>query len=366
MRLGMDQTDAEDCSCEAMDHFDLLPDSILLLIFNQLGDVKALGRCCAVSKRFHGLAPQVNDVLVKVDCVISGEETSLNAKGKSFLSCFMRLFLGNIVKPLQALQHWMAPKKSTLTQISHHSPREVLKNFNAITRLRIELPAGELGVEKGVLLKWKAEFGSTLERCTILGAASCVKKERDQRHGKTRAGSPNLLRERTEEALQSIGGGDDNGSLPESFYTDGGLKLRVVWTISSLIAASARHFLLRQIISDHPSLETLILTDSDGQGVLCMSKSQLREFCEKPCAASPCSSRTQVPALSMRLCYAPYLELPGGTSLEGATLVTIKPVDQPTCKDADQFVAEAFEEPYRSAVGNLMKRKTYLLEMNSF
>ncbi|CAA7023634.1 unnamed protein product [Microthlaspi erraticum] len=46
-----------------IDHFDYLPDSVLLLVFNKIGDVKALGRCCVVSKRFH--------FLVRVDCIIS-------------------------------------------------------------------------------------------------------------------------------------------------------------------------------------------------------------------------------------------------------------------------------------------------------
>ena len=40
-----------------IDHFDRLPDSILLLIFNRIGDVKALGQCCVVSHRFHSLVP---------------------------------------------------------------------------------------------------------------------------------------------------------------------------------------------------------------------------------------------------------------------------------------------------------------------
>ncbi|BFG35744.1 hypothetical protein CerSpe_220180 [Prunus speciosa] len=61
---------------------------------------------------------------------------------------------------------------------------------------------------------------------------------------------------------------DDNGSIPDSFYTNAGLKLRVVWTISSLIAASARHYLLQPIISEHKMLDSLVLTDADGQGVL--------------------------------------------------------------------------------------------------
>ncbi|CAA7036588.1 unnamed protein product [Microthlaspi erraticum] len=59
-----------------IDHFDYLPDSILLLVFNKIGDVKALGRCCVVSKRFHSLVPQVENVVVRVDCVISDNESS--------------------------------------------------------------------------------------------------------------------------------------------------------------------------------------------------------------------------------------------------------------------------------------------------
>ena len=165
-------------------------------------------------------------------------------------------------------------------------------------------------------------------------------------------------------------GQDDNGSIPESFYTNGGLKLRVVWTISSLIAASARHYLLQQIICEHPTLQGLIVTDADGQGMLCMGKEQLEEFRVKPLAPSASWDRTQVPALSMKLWYAPYIELPGGTGMEGATLIAIKPSNHPaqqqTPRDLDGFVFGAFEEPFKSAVTLLAKRGTYLLEMNSF
>jgi len=57
--------------------------------------------------------------------------------------------------------------------------------------------------------------------------------------------------QRTKEFNEGL---DDNGNIPESFYTNGGLKLRVVWTIRSLIIASARNYLLQNIISDHPTL----------------------------------------------------------------------------------------------------------------
>ncbi|KAL3687640.1 hypothetical protein R1sor_013949 [Riccia sorocarpa] len=350
-----------------IDHSDRLPDSLLLVILNKVTDIKALGRCCAVSRRFNALAPLVDNVVVKVDCVISGEENSV--KGRGLLS-IVRSFVGSLLKPIQALQHILGPKRTILaTEISHHSPGEVLRNFREIKNLRIELPAGELGIEDGVLLKWKAEFGSTLESCVILGAAALVKGTEVEKNG---AKSDRLKQwfadVRTDPATGENGlpsQPDDTGVIPPSFYTDGGLKLRVVWTISSLIAASARHYLLQQIISDHPTLESLVLTDANGQGMLCMSKEQLREFRNKPPAPSTSSNRTQVPALNMKLWYAPYLELSGGTGLKGATLVDIRPSDQPPQKDLEPGVVKAFEEPYRTAAGILANRRTYLLEMNS-
>ncbi|KAJ0648823.1 putative F-box protein AUF1 [Helianthus annuus] len=145
---------------------------------------------------------------------------------------------------------------------------------------------------------------------------------------------------------------DDNGSMPESFYTNGGLKLRVVWTISSLIVASARHYFLQPIISEHKTLETLV---------------QLEELRVKPLAASSASKRTMVPALNMRLWYAPCLELPDGSGLKGATLVCTRPGDQLVQREVSDglWVSSAFEEPFGTAAKMLAKRRTYCLEMNS-
>jgi hypothetical protein len=165
--------------------------------------------------------------------------------------------------------------------------------------------------------------------------------------------------------------GDDTGSIPESFYTNGGLKLRVVWTISSLIAAATRHDLLREIVKEHPTLERVALTDAHGQGTLSMGRDQIREFRDKPLAAAAAANRTQVPACNMKLRYAPMLELSDGTRIQGATLVVIKPVGEAGGigggrKELDEFVADAFDGPYREAVRALSKRRTYLLEMNGF
>ncbi|XP_059665737.1 F-box protein At5g46170 [Cornus florida] len=378
-------------SVSGIDHFDRLPDSLLLLVFNKIGDVKALGRCCVVSRRFHSLVPQVENVVVRVDCVISDDDASSASgssdKSRGPFSNLFRLVFGGIVKPLQALGQFLGPKRLNLPSsslsvgtgasggddddldqggVTHHSPTQVLKNFNEIRFLRIELPSGELGIDDGVLLKWRADFGSTLDDCVILGASSVIYP------GPTKY---SISQDNNGDGFcgngygNGGGSGDDNGSIPESFYTNGGLKLRVVWTISSLIAASARHYLLQQIIAEHKTLESLVLADADGQGVLCMNRDQLEELRVKPLSASSASKRTLVPALNMRLWYAPHLELPDGTVLKGATLVAIRPSEQsaPKKEVADgSWVSAAFEEPYGTAAKMLVKRRTYCLEMNSF
>lgn len=341
-----------------MDQFDRLPDSLILLILNKLADVRSLGRCLAVSKRFNVLAPLVHDIYIKIDRVVTVDgdsDEALNSstpKPRNLFSHFLKLMAFTLLKPFHHLRGPNGGSKPLFPQLSHHSPAQVLRNFTHVRNLRIELPAGDVGTEEGVLLKWRAEFGSTLQNCVILGGTRVSPK----------SGS-------SEQEASS----EDNGSIPESFYTNGGLKLRVVWTISSLIAASTRHYLLRPIIKDHPTLMSLVLTDADGQGTLFMGAEQLKEFRENQLAASASSNRTQVPASNMKLRYAPYLELPEGMGLQGATLVAIKPSPEgcsgsihTSRKETDAFVSGAFDGPFKVAAKALMKRRTYLLEMNGF
>jgi hypothetical protein len=338
-----------------VDQFDCLPDSLVLLILNKVEDVRSLGRCSALSKRFYGLVPLVHDVSVKIDRVVAVDgdaEDTLNLsspKPRNVFSHFLKLMLLTIIKPFHSMRSPSGTGRPLFPQLSQHSPAQVLRGFTHIRNLRIELPSGDVGTEEGVLLKWRAEYGSTLQNCVILGGARVDRKPIGAEHEPS---------------------SEDNGSMPESFYTNGGLKLRVVWTISSLIAASTRHFLLRRIIKDHPTLTSLVLTDADGQGTLCMGAEQLKEFREHQLSASACSNRTQVPACNMKLKYTPYLELPGGMALQGATLVAIKPSTEGSngghASRRETFISGAFDGPFKVAVKALMKRRTYLLEMNGF
>lgn len=363
-----------------MDHFDLLPDSLLLLLFNRISDVKSLARCSLVSRRFRSLVPLVDSLLLRVDCVLSDDSTTAassshpidnnNKAAKSLFSHLLRFFSRPFHSLFLSLYPNSTPPPASAScsasspDVSHYSPTEVLRGFHEIRRLRIELPGGELGIDQGVLLKWTADFGSTLDACVVLAASSVAAASSPDSVAATSSPDSAAADESAKDHE-----GDDNGSVPESFYTDSGLKMRVVWTISSLIAASARHFLLHQIISDHRSLESLELTDSDGQGVLRMNKEQLQELRVKPLLASASANRTMVPALHMMLWYAPSLELPDGLVLRGATLVAIRPSEESVvAKEASDlcWATGAFGEPYGSAVKLLLKRRAYCLEMNSF
>eukprot|EP00249_Psilotum_nudum_P000656 c12734_g1_i1 orf=3-524(-) len=157
----MSTTQAE----EMTDPFERLHDSEVLQILNKVGDVKSLGRCRIVSKRFLFLVSYVQDITVKVDCVISGEKGSQKVEGSGVLRHFVRFVVSSIFKPLQLIQHMLGHRNMKLAEFLHHSPGEVLKNFRTIRNLKIELPGGELGVENGALLMWKADFGSTLDSC---------------------------------------------------------------------------------------------------------------------------------------------------------------------------------------------------------
>ncbi|OAY79645.1 F-box protein [Ananas comosus] len=360
---------------EGVDHFDRLPDAIILVVLNWIGDVKALGRCSLVSRRFRFLVPFVDRVVVRVDCVVSDDPSSASRGGgggaaatgdrpRGVLSHLSRFFFAGLVKPFQALGQIFSPasghRRSSSSSsssaaaaaesgVSHRSPTEVLKSFKVIRHLGIELPAGELTVDDGLLIKWKAGFGSTLDSCVIL-CASSVSPNSSNPNPRPNSHDPSLPDD------------DSSVSIPDSFYSSGKLKLRVVWTISALIAASARHYLLHPIIAEHATLQTLNLTDSDGQGELTMDARQLQELRVTPACAPGNSQRTLVPALSMLLWYAPLLELPAGLVLKGATLVAVRPNEEKGnaglgFADVHGWVSNAFEEPYGMAARMLVHWK---------
>lgn len=316
-----------------MDHFDQLPDALILLIFNSVSDVKTLIRCRSVSKRFNSLVTQTESLSLRVDRVISPDSDS-----DSLFVTFLKVFL----KSLQDLLTNTTSKPRTRPQQTQNSPAEILSQFLRIKNLQIELPGGDLNLDKGVTVKWRAEFGKSLTSCVIIGFKS----------GST--------------------------ATEEDVDIAGGLKMRVMWTISSLIAASARHFMLKEIVGDHHEMESLLLVDRDGEGTVVMDKEGMRE-CRLEAAQvseeegwgrirSRTRTRTMVPTVRMRMRHVPRLMLAGGIWVEGATLVVVRANagGNDDVEDAELALGAFGDGSSREAVLEMLKSRSYMLEMNSF
>ncbi|XP_050227675.1 F-box protein AUF2-like [Mercurialis annua] len=312
-----------------MDGFDRLPDCLILLIFNSVSDIKTLIRCRSVSKRFNYLVPQTETLLLTVDRVISPEsdtEPVLFTLLKSLFKSIHELF-----KPDEEGEKL----KLTVTQ---NSPAQILSRFDRILELQIELPAGDLRLEKGVVIKWRAEFGRSLKSCVILGYRLA----------------------------------SDSDDVNVGTDLAGGLKSRVVWTISALIAASARHYLLRDVVRQHTEMQRLVLKDKEEEGRVVMERDELRE-CRDDMAARGRdeweweATRTVVPSVRMRMRHEPRMRLSDGSWIEGATLVVVRPCGGGAdVEDAELALGAFGGGVYEEAVQLLLQSKSYMLEMNSF
>ncbi|KAI3820288.1 hypothetical protein L1987_07832 [Smallanthus sonchifolius] len=330
------------------DGFDRLPDPVILTIFNYISDIKTLIRCRAVSRRFNSLVPQTDSLLLRVDRVISSVDSDDDGDTSSVIG-----FIKSIVKSIQDLisppqGHKIHSSSNRNQSQSQYSPAMILRGFERIKELEIELPTGDLRLEKRAGIKWKAEFGKTLKSCVILGFRCGGVGESD------------------------LGGG-------------GGLKTRVVWTISALIAASARHYMVKDIVKEHLHLSKLVVRDREDEGTVTMNEPGINEFREDKDENLDeeegqngningvwwRSNRTRVPAVWMRMSHEAKLELSDGVTMDGATLVVVRP----TAEEADKehtfdeglvVSGRGFDGVYGEAVAKLINRRSYLLEMNSF
>lgn len=155
-----------------------------------------------------------------------------------------------------------------------------------------------------------------------------------------------------------------------------GLKERVVWVISVLMAACARHaFEASEVVLEHGDLVRLTVRDRDGEGEVLMDTRGLAE-CREAVAGGPEGSgkgagRTVVPSVRMKMRHLETVEVAPGVCLEGATLVVAwlcgseGTRGDDDVEDAD-LAMEAFGSGvYGNAVQALLRSRSYLLEMKS-
>ncbi|KAI7725834.1 hypothetical protein M8C21_005389, partial [Ambrosia artemisiifolia] len=339
-------------------------------IFNRVEDAKSLSACSVLCKRFGDVVAQTQNVSLEITRRDTLNQVSKGGSGwhvnksKGFIGRY-------VLKPIHAFVHRMVSRKSkTCSRCCDEEedddddmfrlPNDLLKNFKEIRSLSVKLPGhdGDISSENGsgALLKWKAEFGKQLESCVILGATGFHKSE------------PKPKTEVTE-SIKS-----EEASPPASTstnLTNKQLKKRVVWTISCLIASSARHHMLKQIISLNQMIQNIKISDGSKQGSIKMTNKQVAELRNEMKLNDKVvgMERTKVPAVTIKMWYMPVLELPeSGGVMKGATLAIIRPTATKEKDDDVSLTIGAFGEDFTmEAVRKLVDtKKSYTLEMNSF
>ncbi|KAL5833453.1 hypothetical protein ACOSQ3_017127 [Xanthoceras sorbifolium] len=345
---------------EEADQFDLLPDEVLLLIFHKIRDARYLFRCLCVCKRFYSLVPGIRSLHLSLP------PRKPISRPTSLFNCFTLFFTKFLAKPLR---HLCRIKSTPTSASASNSLNRVLRNFREIDSMHIKLPFyGGIGVDEcgsisadgfDSLVKWKAEFGRDLKCCVIMGATSLQRIGDDE--------------EEEEECQQ------EDEQIELEMLTDKELRLRVVWIISSLISASARHHFLKQILSDHPRLCSVVVSDGNNQGKLCMGREQLVEMRGSMEGSLNSNSlhwleRTPVPELTIKMSHVRMLELPEtGYKMRGATLVEVRAVmggGMVLMKGSEGhsgFDGEGEEKAFGEAVREMLKvKKSYVMTMNAF
>ncbi|XP_075511827.1 F-box protein At5g46170-like [Primulina tabacum] len=345
------------------DLFDRLPDEIVLSIFNKLQDAKSLCLSMSVCKRFNSIVPKVDEVFLSIPWK-RGREGGKECEEISSKNLF-RNFVGRALmrfKPIRFISRMMRFRSrngdNSCDYCSHYVPNGVLKPFDELRALHLRLPChgfqklgsrnGESGGNSTTFLKWKAEFGSQLQSCVIVGAKSW--SEKCENH-----------------VVNSV-----EAEQESRVMTEAELKLRIVWTLSCLIAASARHYLIQETVKDRKMVENVVVSDESEQGMICMSKEQIEEMKGK----GKGGILTDCRSLRMKIWYAEKMKLPGcGKVMEGATLVVIRP---DSCGEgkwrrsnadlvAAAFGGEGEEKLVREFARKLVViKKCLTLEMNAF
>ncbi|GJZ05902.1 F-box protein-like protein [Tanacetum coccineum] len=126
---------------EQVDVFDLLPDAIVLEIFNRVEDAKSLSACTLLCKRFGDLVSQTRNVSLQITRPNTLSEERHVSKSKGFFGRY-------ILNPIHNFLHRLVSRKSkTCSNCGDDEedntfklPNELLKNFKEIQSLSVKLP----------------------------------------------------------------------------------------------------------------------------------------------------------------------------------------------------------------------------------
>lgn len=418
----------------SVDVFDRLPDDVVVRVLDLVSDVRSLARCRCLNRRFATLVTHAEHLHVAVDAVVSTSSSapfffSSSPTGSGLLFLIVPLLhrvLFSLLNSISALLYddhkppgggarvvcggarpagdegRHGTKGGDSEPPTSPSSAALLRQFRRVRTLRIELPSGDRprisskGAAAGVL-RWRAVFGSRLRSCVILAA---------------RAYGP-MVDEEGGYSAADVNHHEGDNLEEEEQAAATGLKERVIWTIGALIAASARHHMVREVVLGEKGeeMDELVVADRDREGVVMMAREGLGEWRkdeekrrhEQQQEDSSSSSilladgddptvaerkgRTTVPAVRMTMRHVGRVDLGGGVQMRGAALVVVRAVGgaaptahhsglaaaaaapAPELLDDDKALVEAAfseDDELMTAAKNILKRPSYLLEMNSF
>ncbi|XP_030457495.1 F-box protein At1g30200-like [Syzygium oleosum] len=272
--------------------FDSLPDALLLLIFSKIADLNTLVLCSSVCRRFRLVVPQIHTLSLPVDYSDRGGGGG-SARGSSVraLKRFFKSFRIKLIGPRSS-----ASVCCSSSRVAPYAELSRLKyRFRELRALRVELRSsarsrGDDAVRNS-LTWWRAVFGSRLETCVVLSAASICS---------TAAGASSGVVGRVRERM-----------------SESDLKSILETTKCSLVNASFR--LVYFVPRDHGSLRSVVVSDDAGRGKLCMGEEELASFNESSSAATKRGSAEELRSQRLRslsgplrvsVWYAPVLDLP--------------------------------------------------------
>ncbi|MED6114886.1 hypothetical protein PIB30_084903 [Stylosanthes scabra] len=282
--------------------FELLPDDVILIIFNKIQDVKTLITCFSFNKHLASLIPQTDVVSLPLILPPSSNDTKGNfvKAVKSGVNYLATKLLHNCYVPATAA----AVKNKKEGHFSDDTPCQRLRLFSQISQLRVEIhfevtDTGIITRSNDEVFKWKARFSGRLKSWRLL---CCSKKLR-----------------------QYVGGGDwwpKLGAITQFKEREQRMSL-------SFKAAYARYRLAREMATQFATLKKVKVTDAKREGILTMTEDEIRDMRDSWKEENGKEEKEEeTTTYLLQMWYVPLLELPVAKCMwKDAMFIVIRPMD---------------------------------------
>lgn len=273
--------------------FHSIPDELLLSIFTMMPDFKFVSQCSLVCKRFAFVITLMQNITV----TFTGSDCESEAQ-PHFQHVFDK-------KPCPYSQ--VTPKMDITCLRQTLKFINCLRKFKELTSVHIKFSYG-MGTSSSTLLEWKAKFGPELEYAVAILPTSVQKKTK-------------------QELSQEQGDGDVPWVLTESE-----LEQSLYMAYGCCQETVVRQTILYMLVEHHSKLRSVVITDSEKQGGLCIQDEQLLElrsrFRNKN--LEQIFEEVKIPRI-FKVGYVPVVRLPAlGFLLKGVILLIFKPKGEPS------------------------------------